>query len=83
MRPAKVKEMIALAKAVKVALTTNKCKNAKDSSESVSEDEKENFNFETLKIGEQRRTARTPRSNEAEVPEKCTEAEKELYRISN
>ena len=36
---------------VKAVLTTNKCKNAKASSDSRSEDKQNHFNFETLKIG--------------------------------
>ena len=52
-RPTKGKELNALvANAVKAVLNTKKCKNAKESRDSGSEDKQEHFNFDTLKIGE-------------------------------
>ena len=63
---------------VKAVLNTKKRLNVKASIESGSEDEKEHFNFRTLKIGEEWRTSQLPRGNDVEVPETFTEAEKEL-----
>ena len=59
----------------------NKLKKSKASSDSDSEDKKEHFNFKNFNIGEERQTARTLRIDDAEVPEKGTEAEKGLCTI--
>ena len=67
-----------VANVVKTVFTTNKHKKAKALSDSGSEEEQENFNFETLKIGEEWQTACTPWSNDAEIPEEGIEVEKEL-----
>ena len=51
-RPAKGNDLNALVvNTVKLVLKPNKCKRAKASSDSVSEDEQEHYNFETLNIG--------------------------------
>ena len=53
-RPAKGKELNYLfANAVKAVLVTNQRKKAKTLSDSGSEDDQEQFNFECLKIGEE------------------------------
>ena len=68
---------------VKAVFTKNKRKKEKDSSDSVSQYNQEHLNFETLNIGEEWQTARTPRINDAEITEEGTETEKELYTIIN
>ena len=83
-RPAKGNDLNALVvNTVKLVLKPNKCKRAKASSDSVSEDEQEHYNFETLNIGGEWQKSRMPRSNDAEIPEEGMEADKELYTISN
>ena len=73
-RPAKGEELNSLvSNAVKEVCKINKILKAKASRDSGSEDEQENFNFDTPKIGEERRKTRSPRSNAAEVPESGTE----------
>ena len=72
-----VKELNSLvANTVKAVLTTNTHKKAKALSESGSEDDKYHFNFESLKIGGEWQTARTPQIHDAEMPEEGMEAEK-------
>ena len=64
--PAEGKELNDLvANVVKSVLTTNTCKEDKDSSDYGSEEKQEHFNFEKLKIGGERQTARTLWSNDA------------------
>ena len=50
---------------------------SQSSNEYISEDEKDHFNFEILKIGEEWRKTCTPWIDAAEVPEVGTQAEKE------
>ena len=76
-RPAEGKELNGLvSNSVKEVLKSNKRLKSKASSDSGSEDEQDKFNFKTLNNGEEWQTARTPRSNDTEVPETGTEAEK-------
>ena len=83
-RPAEGEYMNSLvAHSVKVVFNINKSLNYKVSSDSGSEDKQDHFNLETLKIGEEWQTARTSRSNDAEVPEIGTKEEQELYTISH
>ena len=83
-RPDEGKYLNALVEnAVKEVLKTKKLLKAKVSNESGSEDKQEHFNFETLNIGGKICKSHTLYSDDAEVPETGTEAEKELYKISN
>ena len=83
-RPAKVETLNYLVEnAVKSVLKPNKRKRAKASSESGSEDEQKHYIFETLNIGGEWQKSHTPWSNDAEMTEEGTEADKELYTISH
>ena len=75
-RPVEGKDLNALVyNAVKEVLKSKKSLKHKASNDSVSEDEQEHFNFETLHIGEELRKSYTLRSDAEEVPEIGTEAE--------
>ena len=62
-------------------MNTNTREKAKDLSDSISEDKQEHFNIETLKIGSEWQASCTPRSNDAEITEEGTKAEKEMSTI--
>ena len=68
-RPAEGEELYALvSNAVKEVLKSNKHLKSKASSDSGSEDEQENSNFDNLNSGKECRETFLPRSNAAEVP---------------